>query len=210
MSPGEAGSAQAEEVRRESPVRGVATRAALLRVARELFSERGYAGVGTEEIVARAGVTRGALYHHFTDKRDLFRAVHEEVEAELVAGIGERMAGVDDPWELMLAGLGAFLDACTDPAIMRISLQDAPAVLGWGEWRQISERHGLGLVSFGLQNAMDAGMLTPRPVRPLAQLLMGAMSEAAMTIVNATDPQAARAEMEPPLIALLEGLRQQH
>jgi AcrR family transcriptional regulator len=166
--------------------------------------------VGTEEIVARAGVTRGALYHHFTDKRDLFRGVHEEVEAELLAGIGERMAGVDDPWALMVTGLGAFLDACTDPAIMRISLQDAPAVLGWGEWREISERHGLGLVSFGLQNAMDGGVLAPRPVRPLALLLMGAMSEAAMTIVNAADPQAAREEMEPPLIALLEGLRQQH
>jgi AcrR family transcriptional regulator len=208
MSLGEAGTGTTEGA--GVPARGAATRAALLRVARELYAGRGYAGVGTEEIVARAGVTRGALYHHFTDKRDLFRAVHEEVEAELVAGIGERMAGVDDPWELMLSGLGAFLDACTDPAIMRISLLDAPAVLGWQEWREISERHGMGLVSFGLQNAMDGGVLAPRPVRPLAHLLMGAMSEAAMTIVNAPDLRAARDEIEPPLIALLEGLRQQH
>ena len=191
-----------------APVRGAATRAALVRAARELFVERGYAAVGTEEIVARAGVTRGALYHHFVDKRDLFRAVHEELEGELVAGIGERMAGVDDPWELIVTGLRAFLDACTDPAIMRVSLLDAPAVLGWQEWRQISERHGMGLVSFGLQNAMDRGVLVPRPVQPLAHLLMGAMSEAAMAIVNSEDPAAAREELEPPLIALLEGLRQ--
>jgi AcrR family transcriptional regulator len=200
MSPGEA----------VAPARGVATRAGLLSAARELFVERGYAAVGTEEIVARAGVTRGALYHHFADKQDLFRAVHEQIEAELVAGIGERMAGVEDPWELIVTGLRAFLDACTDPAIMRVALLDAPAVLGWQEWRSISERHGMGLVSFGLQNAMDRGVLAPRPVRPLAHLLMGAMSEAAMTIVNAPDPRAARDEIEPPLIALLEGLRQQH
>ena len=201
MSRGEAGTADA-------PARGASTRAALLRVGRELFAERGYAGVGTEEIVARAGVTRGALYHHFADTQDLFRAVHEQIEAELVAGIGERMAGVEDPWELIATGLRAFLDACTDPAIMRVSLQDAPAVLGWREWREISERHGMGLVSFGLQNAMDRGVLAPRPVRPLAHLLMGAMSEAAMVIVNAEDPRAAREEVEPPLLALIEGLGQ--
>jgi AcrR family transcriptional regulator len=209
MSRGEAGrTAVAAGLGADAPARGAATRAALLRVGRELFAERGYAGVGTEEIVARAGVTRGALYHHFADKRDLFRAVHEEVEEALVAGIAERIRGIDDPWELIVTGVRAFLDACTDPAIMRISLLDAPAVLGWREWREISERYGMGLVSFGLQNAMDRGVLAPRPVRPLAHLLMGAMSEAAMVIVNADDPAAARAEVEPPLIALLEGLGQ--
>jgi AcrR family transcriptional regulator len=201
MSPGEAREAVAS-------ARGASTRADLLRVGRELFSERGYAAVGTEEIVARAGVTRGALYHHFADKRDLFRAVHEELEDELVGGIAARIGGIDDPWELIVTGLRAFLDACTDPAIMRVSFQDAPAVLGWREWREISERHGMGLVSFALQNAMDSGVLAPRPVQPLAHLLMGAMSEAAMVIVNSPDPDAARAEIEPPLIALLEGLGQ--
>ena len=140
---------------------GDATRDALVRAARELFAERGYAGVGTEEIVARAGVTRGALYHHFADKRDLFRAVHEELEQELVADIGARIGGIEDPWELMVTGVGAFLDACTEPALMRIALLDAPAVLGWAEWREIDARYGLGLVSFGLQNAMDRGTLRP-------------------------------------------------
>src|SRR5688572_18891237 len=98
-----------------APSRADATRDALLRAARELFADRGFAAVGTEEIVARAGVTRGALYHHFADKRDLFRAVHEQLEEELVAGIGARIGGIEDPWELVVTGVGAFLDRCTDP-----------------------------------------------------------------------------------------------
>ncbi len=188
--------------------RGDATRETLLRVAHDLFAERGFAAVGTEEIVARAGVTRGALYHHFVDKQDLFRAVHEELEQALVEGIGERIGGIEDPWELIVTGVRAFLDACTDPAIMRIALLDAPAVLGWAAWREIDERYGLGLVSFGLQNAMDRGVLSPRPVRPLAHLLMGAMAEAAMVIANADDPAAARDDVEAPLLGLIAGLRQ--
>jgi AcrR family transcriptional regulator len=103
-----------------------ATRDALVRAALELFSKRGYAGVGTEEIVARAKVTRGALYHHFSDKRDLFRAVFERVEADLMERIGARMEATDDPWELMLAGMRSFLDACEEPAVKQIALTDAP------------------------------------------------------------------------------------
>jgi AcrR family transcriptional regulator len=186
--------------------RGKTSRAELIRAGHELFAERGFAAVGTEQIVARAGVTRGALYHHFADKRDLFRTVHEELEQALVADIGDRIGGIEDPWELMVSGVRAFLDACVEPAVMRIALLDAPAVLGWEEWREIDARYGLGLVSFGLQNAMDRGVLKPRPVRPLAHLLMGAMSEAAMLIANAEDPVAARDEVEPPLLALVEGL----
>jgi AcrR family transcriptional regulator len=183
------------------------TRSELMRTARELFAERGYAGVGTEEIVARAGVTRGALYHHFEDKKDLFRAVHEELERDLVASIGERIAGIDDPWELLVTGVRAFLDACTEPALMRIALVDAPVVLGWEEWRDIDTRYGLGLVSFGLQNAMDRGLFRRQAVRPLAHLLVGSMTEAAMMIAHAPDHEAARREVEGPLLAILEGLR---
>ena len=178
-----------------------------MQVARGLFAERGYAGVGTEEIVARAGVTRGALYHHFADKKDLFRAVHEELEQELVASIGEQIAGIEDPWELVVTGVRAFLDACTDPALRRIALIDAPAVLGWEEWREIDARYGLGLVTFGLRNAMDGGVFREQEVTPLAHLLIGAMTEAAMMVANARDPDAARREAEPALLALLEGLR---
>jgi AcrR family transcriptional regulator len=188
--------------------RGDVTRDELIRAARALFAERAYAGVGTEEIVARAGVTRGALYHHFTDKRDLFRAVHEELEQELVASIGERIAGIEDPWELIATGVRAFLDACTDPALRRIALIDAPVVLGWEEWREIDARYGLGLVEFALRNAMDRGLFREQPVRPLAHLGIGAMTEAAMMIANAPDPEQARRKTEPALLALFEGLRQ--
>lgn len=187
--------------------RGAPTRAELLRVARELFAERGYAGVGTEEIVARANVTRGALYHHFADKKDLFRAVHEQLEEQLVAAIGERIAGVEEPWELAVTGLRAFLDACTDPALRQIALIDAPAVLGWEEWREVDARYGLGLVSFALRNGMDAGVFREQDVTPLAHLLIGALTEAALMIASARDTAAARRAAEPALLSLLAGLR---
>jgi AcrR family transcriptional regulator len=188
--------------------RSEATRVKLLRAGRQLFARRGYASVGTEQIVRRARVTRGALYHHFRDKRDLFRAVHEQVEAELAQTIGEQIADVgDDPVEVLKHGVSTFLDACTDTAIARIALVDAPSVLGWEEWRAIDEKYGLGLVTLGLQAAMDAGALRPQPVKPLAHLLLGAMGEAGMVIANADDPQAARREVEPALLGLLDGLR---
>ena len=183
-----------------------ATRAELLSAARELFAERGYADVGTEEIVRATGVTRGALYHHFRDKRDLFREVHESLERELVERIGASMQGTDDPLELIELGLRAFLDACTEPAVIQIALIDAPTVLGWQEWREIDAKYGMGLVSFGLQNAIDAGAMPARDVRPLAHLVLAALGEAAMLIATADDPKAARQEVEGPLVALLEGL----
>jgi AcrR family transcriptional regulator len=187
---------------------GEATRATILRAARELFTEHGYGGVGTEEIVRRAKLTLGALYHHFTDKKDLFRAVHEQIEGEVMEAIGAQMATADaDPLALLVVGTRAYLDVCTDPAITRVTLVDAPSVLGWEEWREIDMRHGLGIVIAGLQGGMDAGILRPQPVRPLAHLMLGAMGEAGMVIANAADPQAARAEIEPALLGLLEGLR---
>jgi AcrR family transcriptional regulator len=187
--------------------RADATREALLRVARELFGQHGYAGVGTELIVERAGVTRGALYHHFDGKRELLRAVYEQLEAEVLAGIAGVMAGGSDPLELLRGGLAAFLDVCTDRAFIQIALLDAPTVLGWAEWRLIAEKYGLGLISFGLQAAMDAGQLRPQPVRPLAHIMSGAIDEAALYIANAEDPVSARREIEPVLISMIDGLR---
>jgi AcrR family transcriptional regulator len=185
-----------------------ATRAALLAVARELFAERGYAGVGTEEIVRRAKVTRGALYHHFDDKKDLFRAVHEQLEAELAQTIGARLAEGQavGALDLLRTGVGIFLDACTDRALARIVLVDAPSVLGWQEWREIDERHGLGLVTAALEGAVASGEIAPQPVKLLAHLLLGAMGEAGMLIANADDPDVTRKEVEPALLTLLEGL----
>jgi AcrR family transcriptional regulator len=168
---------------------------------------RGYAEVGTEEIVARARVTRGALYHHFEDKRDLFRAVHERVEKELIAGIGGAMGEVADPWELMLAGTRSFLDACEEPAVKQIALIDAPSVLGWDEWREIDERYGLGLTRTALGGAIEAGVLRPLPLEPLSHLLLASLSEAALMIASAENPASTREEVETALVELLEGLR---
>jgi AcrR family transcriptional regulator len=199
--------AREEAPRPTKAERAEATRAELVRVARELFAQRGYAGVGTEEIVRTAQVTRGALYHHFRDKRDLFRAVHEQLEQELVERITSQMRGVQDPLEVLRAGMRAFLDACTEPAIIQITLLDAPTVLGWAEWREIDAKHGLGLVTTGLQAAMDAGVLRRQEIRPLAHIVLGAVGEAAMLIAHADDTAAARREVEGPLLSLLEGLR---
>jgi AcrR family transcriptional regulator len=189
--------------------RASATRARLVKAARELFTERPYADVGTEEIVRRARVTRGALYHHFADKRDLFRAVHEQIEAELVEGIQRKIAssGAVDPVEGLQAGVRSYLDACADPSFARITLVDAPAVLGWEEWRRIDEEHGLRLVLAGLEGAMAAGALRRQPARALAQLILGTMGEAGLVIAHAADPKATRREIEAALLAWLEALR---
>jgi AcrR family transcriptional regulator len=184
-----------------------ATRDALVRAALDLFTERGYAEVGTEEIVARAKVTRGALYHHFRDKRDLFRSVFERVEDELMERIGARMGGADNPWDLMVTGRRSFLDACEEPAVKQIALIDAPAVLGWSEWREIDNRHGLGLTRAALEGAVSAGVLRPIAVEPMAHLFVAALSEAAFVIAYAGRPRKARAEVEEALLQLVEGLR---
>ena len=189
--------------------RSDSTRRALVAAARKLFAERGYAAVAAEEIVAAAGVTRGALYHHFGGKRDLFEAVYEEVEVELAQRIatGALSANAESPLEAMRAGAEMFLQACTEPEAQRIALLDGPAVLGWDRWREIAAEHGLGLIEASLQAAIDAGAIAPQPVRPLAHVLMGALDEAAMLVARADDPERMRAEVGETLVALLEGLR---
>jgi AcrR family transcriptional regulator len=191
--------------RREAEAR--ATREALIEAALRLFTERGYAAVGTEEIVARAKVTRGALYHHFEDKRDLFRSVFERVEAGLMERIGTMMKTAKDPWELLLNGIRSFLDACEEPAVKQVALTDAPSVLGWQEWREIDNRHGLGLTRTALEGAVAAGVLRPIAVEPMAHLFVAALSEAAFVIAYADRPRRARAEVEQALVQLVEGLR---
>jgi AcrR family transcriptional regulator len=185
-----------------------ATRAALVDAARTLFAEHGYAGVGTEEIVRAAGVTRGALYHHFDDKRELFAAVYETIEAELAERIatGALAAGASAPLEAMRAGAEMFLAACTEPDVQQIVLLDGPAVLGWDRWREIAAAHGLGLIEASLQAAIDAGAIEPRPVRTLAHVLMGALDEGAMLVARAEDPDATRREVGQTLDALLAAL----
>jgi AcrR family transcriptional regulator len=152
-------------------------------------------------------VTRGALYHHFRDKQDLFRAVHVQAEQELVMASAAGMQDATDGWERLVAGMRGFFDACDDPALRRITLVDGPAVLGWQEWRAVGQEHGLAAMSFVLQSAMDEGVLRRGDVTTLAHLLIAALSEAAMMLANAEDPKATRPELEAALLVLLEGLR---
>jgi len=179
--------------RTKHDLRSEATRGALVTAARALFGARGYAEVGTEEIVRAAGVTRGALYHQFRDKADLFAAVAEQIEAEIADRIAAGAAeAADDPLDALRAGARLFLDACAEPEVERIILLDAPAVLGWQAWRDLAGRYGLGLVQLALQSAMDAGAIMPQPVAPLAHILIGALDEAALYVAGAEDPAAAR------------------
>src|SRR4051794_18174505 len=121
-----------------------ATRAKLVKVARRLFAKKGYAAVGTEEIVQKAGVTRGALYHQFEDKQALFLAVFDQVEAEVAQGIADRAAAsASDPIDVLRMGAKLWLDASLDPEVRRIVLLDAPAVLGFEKWREVVSRYGL-------------------------------------------------------------------
>jgi AcrR family transcriptional regulator len=185
-----------------------ATMGALIGAARALFAERGYAGVGTEEIVQQAGVTRGALYHHFRGgKEELFRAVLIQLSAETVQRVGQAAAATDDPWEELVLGSEAFLDACATPEVQRIVLLDAPSVLGWDVRRAIDADYGLRLLEAAIQNAMDAGRLLPGSASAVAHVLAGALDEAAMVVARAEDPAAARAEMSVTIRRLLEGLR---
>jgi AcrR family transcriptional regulator len=187
--------------------RSEATRTALLATARAMFAERGYAAVGTEEIVRSAGVTRGALYHHFAGKAELFEAVYEDVERELVSTIADSvMATATDPLQALHAGTRAFLEACEDPAVQRIAMIDAPSVLGWERWREIGMRYGLGVVQAVLTEAMDAGMIEREPVGPLSHVLLGAIDEGAMLIARAEDGGLTREQVGASLERFLDAL----
>jgi AcrR family transcriptional regulator len=175
--------------------------------ARRLFAERGYAGVGTEELVRAAGVTRGALYHHFDGKADLFGAVFEQIERELAERLATEALSRKDPWEGLLAALEMFLDLCVEPEVQRIALLDAPSVLGWDAWREVEARHGLGLIRLALQNLIDEGAIEPQPVEPLAHAILGTLIEAGLYVARAEPLDAARAEMGTVLRRMLEGLR---
>jgi AcrR family transcriptional regulator len=193
--------------RTKHDLRSEATRRQLVTAARALFGARGFADVGTEEIVRAAGVTRGALYHQFRDKADLFAAVAEQVEAEITNRIAAGAAGAAaDPMDALRAGARLFLDACAEPEVERIILLDAPSVLGWQAWRDLAARYGLGLVQLALQSAMDAGAIVPQPVVPLAHVLIGALDECALYIAQAEDPAAAREQCAAIFDRILRGI----
>jgi AcrR family transcriptional regulator len=184
-----------------------ATRQALVRAGRQLFGARGYAAVSVEAIARRARVTTGALYHHFRDKQDLFRAVFEQVNAELMQRVAVDSAKQADQWKRFIAACDAWLAACREREIRQIVLLDAPSVLGWEEWRALDSPHGLALTTSGLRVAMNHGVLKRRSPEALAYLIYGALNEAGLALARAADFEAARAEMRELLVELLSGLR---
>ena len=194
--------------RRSQADRSAATRASLVAAARPLFAERGFGGVGTETIARAAGLTRGALYHQFADKAELFAAVYEAIEQELAGRLGEQLAtaGVTDPIEVMRLGADAWLQACGEQEVQRIVLLDGPAVLGWQRWSEIGMRYGLGLLEGVLKQGIELGRIPAQPVRALAHVLVGALDEAGLYVARAEDQARASEEMRTVILGLIDGL----
>jgi AcrR family transcriptional regulator len=193
---------EAGHTRRTQAERRASTRAALVAAARELFTERGFAGAGREDIVQRAGVTRGAMYHHFTSKEALFREVYEQIEGELSDQIATAALAAAGPVEALRAGVLAFLDAAVQPDVRRICLLDAPSVLPVELRRELAEKYGLGLVRESLRELMDAGVIAKQPLEPLAHVLLAALHEAAVLVADGHD----RAEVDTVVDRFLEML----
>ncbi|WP_017557249.1 TetR/AcrR family transcriptional regulator [Nocardiopsis baichengensis] len=183
-----------------------ATRGALLAEGRRRFAEEGYQAVVLAEVAQAVGVTKGAAYHHFTSKAGLFRAVVADVQRELGERVAEAADRQDDPWERLRAGCRAFLAAGSDPTVRRIVLTDAPAVLGWDEWRAMDEDSSARHLAEALTDLVAAGTIPEQPVEPLARLLSGAMNEAALWLARSEDPDALE-QTERALDRLLVGLR---
>ncbi len=174
------------------------TRHALITAARALFATEGFQATLTEEIVRNAGLTRGALYHHFRDKEDLFYAVFEEVADEVEQSLVHRSAGPNptNAWELFQANSEVHLDAATKNAAYRqIVLIDGPAVLGWEAW---SARRGgpLAKIAEYLRDAEREGALEPLPAEAMAHLLGAIGTGAVMYVAQADDHVRARRDIE--------------
>jgi AcrR family transcriptional regulator len=195
--------------RRTQAERAADTRETLIAAARSLFANPGFADVALETIVRDAGVTRGALYHHFTDKTELFAAVFEQVEAEMAAGMAEAVAaaGETDPIEVMRLGTRFWLDACADPEVQRIVLMDAPAVLGWVRWTEIGQRYNIGVVTSLLADAIETGRISPLPVEATALTMLGAVREATLYVARASNQREARKDAGAVMDRLIDSLR---
>src|SRR5690606_5761136 len=185
------------------------TRTRLEQAARRLFAEHGFAAVSPDEIVAEAGVTRGAPQYHYGDKRGLFVAVLDQLERENSAELAAAMAAVppsDDPMAGLREGFDTFLRICRRPEMVQIALSDAPGVLGWDAWREFELRYGLGLLVEQFEAAEESGLLLGAPVRMLAQVVLSAVVEAGMIVAYADDPETAHAQGLDTLVLLVGGL----
>jgi AcrR family transcriptional regulator len=179
----------------------------LISISRDVFAEHGFANTALEDIVQQAGVTRGALYHHFGSKEGLFRAVLETVQEEVAQRIEQAAQQHEHPWKQLIAGCEAFLEANTDKTIQRIMLVDGPAVLGWDVWRETDAKNSVRLLQEVLTDLKDQGVIKALPITALTQLLSGAMNELALWIVQSENPQAALREAQTTLSEVLSGIK---
>jgi len=192
--------------RRTQVERSASTRHAIVAAATRIIADSGFAGAGIDEIARAAGVSKGAVYHHYPDKVDVLAAVYEDVEIRLAERIARVASQVADPFDALRAGAHAFLDACLDPTIRRIALVEAPAGLGWERWREIDARHGFGLLQTGLQAAADAGEIDSAHITERAHLLLAALIEASLLLAHSDKPKRVRASAGAVVDGLLDGL----
>lgn len=171
--------------------RGQATREQLIAVATRLFAEHGYEGTPIEAVLEASGVSRGALYHHFRDKVALFEAVLEAVEIATAQQTVDATREAGDAVAALRAGCLAWVRLAGDPIVQRILLIDAPSVVGWQRWREVEEKHALGLLKAGLQAAAEAGHVPQAHVDAFAHMLLAALNETALLIARAPDQAAA-------------------
>jgi AcrR family transcriptional regulator len=196
------------EQKKTQAERSESTRSALIRAARELFSSKGFVGAGREEIVTHAGVTRGALQHHFRDKQSLFLAVYEELEEEVVtATAAAAMSQEGDPLDQLRAGCHAYLDAVLDPAVQRICAIDGPAVLPADVRQEITDRYALGLVRHAVVESVQKGSIDDTPVEPLTRMLLAGIMAAAQYVATSPDPKSARSEAGRTVDLFIDNLR---
>ncbi|MFS0726947.1 TetR/AcrR family transcriptional regulator [Paenibacillus sp. 1P07SE] len=179
----------------------------LLALGKIYFAERGYADASMEELVQEAGLTRGALYHHFGSKQGLFEAVLTSLQEEIGEHVAREAEAGSDPWDELLRGCRAFITAAVEPAHRQILLIDGPAVLGWEAWRRMDEQNAMRHLKEQLQQMQEAGWLRPVPVEALAHLLSGAMNEAALWLAGLPDSTQALEETMTALEQLLSGCR---
>ena len=188
----------------ERRARGDRTRRELVDAGRALFVEKGYFETSISDLVTRSGVgTRGAFYHHFKDKAELFRAVFEEVERDLtLRSLASPPQGAD-AWEKLSVGMRGFLESALEPEVQRVMLIDGPVVLGWRTLRSIQESNSIALINEMVDEAIAEGIIDDHPVGELTHLLVAAVEEAALLVAHADRPAKARARAVKVLDRLL-------
>jgi len=186
--------------------RAEATRSRLLKVGWDLFSEHGYDATSIEDVLESAGVSKGALYHHFPSKEALFEAVFIEGERDCMQKVAAAAMKERDHVEKLRAGCQTWLDLVMDRQVRRVAVIDGPAVLGWQRWREIDEEYAFGLTKKAIEHAMQAGKVRQQNADLVAHMTIAMLGEAAMLIARASDPKAAREEARETIDRLIDAL----